>query len=692
MMGIRALLTLCMGGVAFLLLISSAVNMEREWTRLSSITASEHLVAAYGAAGRTLEYVGQERGTTSLPLAADTAADDTRRTPVREARAKLDTRLQETQAALEVVNNKAFTDAFSALSHRLTQARTLADQAMAQDKAQRDPGAQKKYQEEMFAIATATTDLAQDVRVAISAHTPQIAPYATAIALAIELRDLGGRQSNMLLNTVMTQKPMTSETERQVLTFQGQVKQLLTEIEEVARGLNNPVLTGALASLQRDYVDAFARFKDKILDASDKGGTYGLDGPTYRATTQPMLAAIVNVRDTALSVAQDKIHDLAHDARRNLWLAIAFACAAILLTGGASVIIQRRVISPLQGLTQAINAIANGRRDLDIVWTQRPDEIGTMARAVVVLQDTSRDADRLGQFQRDEQIQRERRHEDTNALIQGFVDHMAEIARGFAVSVEALRASGATLRDAASQTRGQSEATALASEQVDGNIQTVAAASEQLSASIAEIARRVSETSNTSQAAVQETETTTSVIAGLAEAARQIGDVVALINSIASQTNLLALNATIEAARAGEAGKGFAVVAGEVKSLAGQTARATDEIQLKVAHIQAETGKAVEAIAGIKATVGAISTAASSIAAAVEQQGAATAEIARNIQQAASGVGEVSTNAQNVSEAAVQTTSAAQDLGQVSETIVHESDLLKRTVETFVSDLHRLTA
>jgi methyl-accepting chemotaxis protein len=239
----------------------------------------------------------------------------------------------------------------------------------------------------------------------------------------------------------------------------------------------------------------------------------------------------------------------------------------------------------------------------------------------------------------------------------------------------------------AEETSRQSTAVAAASEQTSQNVQTVASATEELSASIREISSQVSEATRIIGSAVTQAAETDTKVKGLSEAALKIGEVVVLINNIASQTNLLALNATIEAARAGEAGKGFAVVASEVKILATQTARATDEIDAQIRAIQEASTTSADAIRQIAQTIGRVNEVSTAIASAVEEQGAATQEISRNVQQAAQGTTEVSSNIINVTQAAEITGASANDVLTAAGGLARNGALLRSEVDTFLRDV-----
>jgi methyl-accepting chemotaxis protein len=281
----------------------------------------------------------------------------------------------------------------------------------------------------------------------------------------------------------------------------------------------------------------------------------------------------------------------------------------------------------------------------------------------------------------------EHRSKSIDTLAKGFEAKAGELVRLVAVAATQLQTTARSMTSTAGEATHQATNVAAAAEEASVNVQTVAAAAEELASSIAEISRQVAQSAKVAGKAREDARRTDGVVQALAEGAQKIGEVVGLISNIAGQTNLLALNATIEAARAGDAGKGFAVVASEVKSLATQTAKATEDIAHQIAQIQNATKDAVDSIRGIGTTIGEISEIAAAIAAAVEEQGAATQEIARNVQQAAAGTQEVSSNIVGVSQGAIETGAAANLVLAEAATVSRQAEQLSSDVGAFLDGL-----
>jgi methyl-accepting chemotaxis protein len=369
------------------------------------------------------------------------------------------------------------------------------------------------------------------------------------------------------------------------------------------------------------------------------------------------------------------------------WWILAVLGLTALLCVGVGLAIIRGVSVPITAMTEAMHRLAGRDMTVEIVGSGRDDEIGAMAGAVQVFKDSMIQADQLAGEKAAAQTGRERRSTRLADLLHGFEAKVGELVGQVSSAATELEATAHVMTSTADRTNEQSSTVASAAEQASVNVQTVAAATEELTASIGEITRQVAQSSKIAEQAVRNARYTDGVVRALAEGAQKIGDVVGLINTIASQTNLLALNATIEAARAGDAGKGFAVVASEVKSLASQTAKATEDIDGQIRQIQDATSEAVTAIQGIVGIIEEVSAITTAIAAAVEQQGAATREITRNVQQAAIGTREVTTNIVGVSQAATETGSAAsQVLGAAGE-LSKQSEQLSGEVRNFVADV-----
>ncbi|MGE5478082.1 MAG: methyl-accepting chemotaxis protein [Bacteroidales bacterium] len=441
-----------------------------------------------------------------------------------------------------------------------------------------------------------------------------------------------------------------------------------------------------LATLEASMAVA-ARHRDAQLDASRQEI---LTAVAASRLAQRELRQKVNDFITYTDDKGERIESEARAAadRASLLMAVAAVLGLAFGLGFGVVISRYGIVVPIRRIVDCLTELAHGRLEVAVFGAARRDEVGDIARTALIFRDNALEARRL----RAEAEEHERRAvEEKRATMMALADRFEERVKGMVVAVSSaateMQATSQQLSGTAEETSRQASVVAAASDQTSANVQTVATATEELSASIGEITRQINHAAARTSQVAGDAARTDEAVGQLAATAQRIGEVIGLIQDIASQTNLLALNATIEAARAGEAGKGFAVVAGEVKSLANQTARATDEIGSQIATIQSAVAAAVDAVRQINGAVEEVHSVTTTIASSAEQQSAATHEISRNVVEAAHGVQEVADNVTGVMRASEETGSASTVVLQSASELARQAEALSHEVEAFLSEV-----
>jgi methyl-accepting chemotaxis protein len=433
-----------------------------------------------------------------------------------------------------------------------------------------------------------------------------------------------------------------------------------------------------------------ARTVDTVTARAAMAGESGVaEVPDYRGV--PVVSAYGSIEFEGVRwgiLAEADEAEVLAPVKAMQWFLILAGLVILVAVAILGVLFARSITKPLAAMTRTMGELADGHLEVDIPATDRHDELGDMAQAMGVFKAHFQDMEEMKAAQEREREQAEAaRRQSLLDMADRFESEVSGVVAAVSSAAEEMESSARALSDTAERASERATTVASAAEQTSGNVQTVATATEEMAASLHEVARQVEQARTTAENAVAEASETTSQVRELDAAAGRISEVIGLINDIASQTNLLALNATIEAARAGDAGKGFAVVANEVKALAGQTARATEEIGQHIEAVQQNTRRSVAAIDHFAETVGRIGEISTAVAAAVEEQNAAVGEVSRNTAEAASGTQDVSRSIHDVTEAAEESGGAARQVLEAAGELSQRAGDLSAAVDRFLGSV-----
>jgi methyl-accepting chemotaxis protein len=653
------------------------------WDAWQALRRAERIEAANIAANRFatgFQELLRERLVTGTgirsvpPGSAETMANIARhRGAARDA-----LRLDNLPGVADLPGGATLVDAFRKAVEAAEAARRRADEALAQPVAQRPQGLQERYVSDISNLLEASTALWAAFAHHMAGDDAGLVRMVAAKEIGWRMREVSGSEVGAIGIMVGSRQPLNGQNLANYSTVRARVDLLWGMLQNVAPPQDpatHPALRDAMRTAREQYFDRYRPFADEVARTAidGTGAAAGLTLPQWIQTANAMVETLLGVKTAANVASEEQVAAVVQQARTRLALALAALVATLLLAALAARFVQRRVTRPLGQLAQATSRLGGGDLETQVPGSDRRDEVGEVARALVLLRDGARRARELEQAARVERAARDRRQQALEQHTRSFDQSVSTALAGLDRSAEGMRQAAGGLARMVETSLDASARTVAGAEESARNLGAVAAATEELTASIGEIGRQVAGAAGMARQADERARATDATVRGLSGAVGQIGEVVSLINGIASQTNLLALNATIEAARAGEAGKGFAVVASEVKALAAQTAKATEEIGAQIIAIQTATGQAVDAVREVGETIAEMREVAGAIAAAVEQQGSATREIAASVQAVTNrndtgarvvqeAIGGAEGTSREVAEAAAEVTRTAQAL------------------------------
>jgi methyl-accepting chemotaxis protein len=688
---VAALLKAVILATAFFVVAGVMLGAWDSWTRLQVANRIALIADASASMFKAMDRLRSDRSTTNRVLHNDEKLDSEMDKYIRGLR---DSEMPAMSHALVVLpyidfaQQEKLVGEFERLFNTVTAQQKEFWEEMEKPKASRRAALGKEYLDTETVLLETLDKISGVLAADVSHQDAAIDQLLMIKQTAWLLRNTAGEASLLVSNGLAAGK-VAPEVPKTYAKLVGGTEIAWKALELATAGMQLPsALSAALANTKSVYFNPdYIATRDRLMAALASGEKPEMIANQWSPYTVSRLAAAVGVAEAALEAAKAHISDQHAQALRSLILQIVLLIAAIGFTSGAMLAVTGRVIKPLHNMRDAMLKVANGDLAVETGYGERQDEIGALAGALETFKQQANDKLKIEAQERERNAGAASRQRAIETSVAEFEGTVRQTLQQLSDASGQMRTTSSDLSMVSRQTNERVEVAQKASSEASLSVDSVAAASEELSASINDISQQAAHAAGIASRAVGQARATDGTVQGLAKSAGRIGEVVGLINTIAAQTNLLALNATIEAARAGEAGRGFAVVASEVKSLASQTAKATDEISEQIADIQKVAGEAIDAIKSIGSIIGEVNEVATAIAAAVQEQGAATQEITRSTQYAAQGTKNVSKNITGVKTDADAAAAAAENVRLASETLETQSKHLGSQVTEFLGQI-----
>jgi methyl-accepting chemotaxis protein len=617
---VSALLKAVILSTALVIVVMFSLSAWESWQRLQSASRISTIAEASASLFRAMHNLRTDRSTTSRLLNSDSMDADIEKylRNLRDAEMPAMAHGLAVLTPMQFPQHDTLVPEFDRAFKTVTTLQKEFWDAMGQPKGSRRPALSKEYVDVTNVLLDTLDKLSGVLAADVNHQDATIDQLLSIKQTAWLLRNTAG-EASLIVSTSLAAGKVTPEARQNYVKFLGGTDAAWSALQLATSGMQlPPALSAAMAANKTGYFEPqYLQLRERLLTALTEGGKPELTANQWSPVTVGRLSTAVGVAEAALDAAKERAVDLHASALRSLIVQFLLLTAAVALAAGALIAVTRRVIRPLHNMRDAMLKVAAGDLSIDTGYFARQDEIGALAGALETFKKQAEDKLKIEAQERERNAGATARQRAVDAYVAEFEGTVRQTLQQLGDASGEMRKTSTGLSTVSRQTNARVEVAQKASGEASMSVESVASAAEELSASINDISQQAAHAAGIASRAVDQARETDGTVQGLAKSAGRIGEVVGLINTIAAQTNLLALNATIEAARAGEAGRGFAVVASEVKSLASQTAKATDEISEQIADIQKVAGEAIDAIKGIGSIIGEVNEVATAIAAAV---------------------------------------------------------------------------